>query len=64
MAHGRNLELIRALGTGEPWFNMNSGKLQASLDRVEAIVNYTDIYNLYKSKDKVRLLNLHMKTRF
>ncbi|KAM1501656.1 hypothetical protein PS2_026387 [Malus domestica] len=41
-----------ALGTGEPWFNMNSGKLQASLDRVEAIVNYTDIYNTYKSKDK------------
>lgn len=64
MAHGQNLELIRAVGTGEPWFNMNSGKLQASLDRVEAIVNYTDIYNLYKSKDKVRLLNLHMKTRF
>nr|XP_017185775.2 uncharacterized protein LOC103427980 isoform X1 [Malus domestica] len=45
-------EITGALGTGEPWFNMNSGKLQASLDRVEAIVNYTDIYNTYKSKDK------------
>ncbi|KAM2218817.1 hypothetical protein TB2_017696 [Malus domestica] len=39
-----------ALGTGEPWFNMNSGKLQASLDRVETIVTYTDIYSLYKPK--------------
>ncbi|KAG5569576.1 hypothetical protein H5410_059342 [Solanum commersonii] len=28
---------IMALGTGEPLFNMNSGRLQASLDRVEAI---------------------------
>ncbi|KAJ0030274.1 hypothetical protein Pint_13499 [Pistacia integerrima] len=30
-----------ALGTGEPLFNMNSGKLQASLDRVEAILTHT-----------------------
>ncbi|CAB4318515.1 unnamed protein product [Prunus armeniaca] len=41
-----------ALGTGEPWFNMNSGKLQASLDRVETILTYTDIYNFYKPKDQ------------
>ncbi|KAK6944745.1 hypothetical protein RJ641_025847, partial [Dillenia turbinata] len=31
-------ELMGTLGTGEPMFNMNSGRLQASLDRVEAIV--------------------------
>ncbi|CAN6541255.1 unnamed protein product [Malus baccata var. baccata] len=43
-------EITGALGTGEPWFNMNSGKLQASLDRVETIVTYTDIYSLYKPK--------------
>ncbi|KAK6941293.1 hypothetical protein RJ641_026670, partial [Dillenia turbinata] len=30
-------ELMGTLGTGEPMFNMNSGRLQASLDRVEAI---------------------------
>ncbi|KAM3215931.1 putative protein isoform X1 [Capsicum chacoense] len=30
-------EVTGALGTGEPLFNMNSGRLQASLDRVEAI---------------------------
>lgn len=29
--------ICRAVGTGEPLFNMNSGRLQASLDRVEAI---------------------------
>uniref|UniRef100_A0A6N2LLW2 DUF7781 domain-containing protein n=1 Tax=Salix viminalis TaxID=40686 RepID=A0A6N2LLW2_SALVM len=29
-----------ALGTGEPLFNMNSGRLQASLDRVEAILTH------------------------
>ncbi|XP_006342374.1 uncharacterized protein [Solanum tuberosum] len=30
-------EITGAVGTGEPLFNMNSGRLQASLDRVEAI---------------------------
>ncbi|KAK4265598.1 hypothetical protein QN277_026628 [Acacia crassicarpa] len=35
-------ELTGALGTGEPMFNMNSGKLQASLDRVEAILTHSD----------------------
>ncbi|KAK4368587.1 hypothetical protein RND71_012379 [Anisodus tanguticus] len=30
-------EITGAVGTGEPLFNMNSGKLEASLDRVEAI---------------------------
>lgn len=36
-----NIEFNRALGTGEPLFNMNSGKLHASLDRVEAILTHT-----------------------
>jgi hypothetical protein len=36
------LNLNRALGTSEPLFNMNSGRLQASLDRVEAIVTHSD----------------------
>ena len=40
-AHGWNLELNRTVGTGEPLFNMNSGRLQASLDRVEAILTHT-----------------------
>ena len=35
------LEFNRALGTDEPLFNMNSGRLQASLDRVEAIVTHS-----------------------
>ncbi|CAK9144179.1 unnamed protein product [Ilex paraguariensis] len=30
-------EVTGAVGTGEPLFNMNSGRLQASLDRIEAI---------------------------
>ncbi|KAE9464571.1 hypothetical protein C3L33_03517, partial [Rhododendron williamsianum] len=30
-----------AVGTGEPLFNMNSGRLQASLDRIETILNHT-----------------------
>ncbi|XAR67194.1 hypothetical protein NMG60_11013667 [Bertholletia excelsa] len=34
-------EFTGALGTGEPMFNMNSGRLQASLDRVEAILTHT-----------------------
>ncbi|OVA06827.1 hypothetical protein BVC80_1421g13 [Macleaya cordata] len=35
-------EIHGAVGTGEPMFNMNSGKLQASLDRVEAILTHTN----------------------
>ncbi|KAK6139706.1 hypothetical protein DH2020_026550 [Rehmannia glutinosa] len=35
-------ELTGGLGTDEPLFNMNSGSLQASLDRVEAIFTSTD----------------------
>lgn len=35
-------EIQGAVGTGEPLFNMNSGKLQASLDRVEAILTHSD----------------------
>lgn len=31
----------RAVGTGEPLFNMNSGRLQASLDRIETILTQT-----------------------
>ncbi|KAL8137408.1 hypothetical protein V2J09_003409 [Rumex salicifolius] len=33
-------ELTGSLGTEEPLFNMNSGSLQASLDRVEAIFTH------------------------
>lgn len=36
--------LYRALGTGEPAFSMNYGKLHASIDRVEAIVTQSDRY--------------------
>ncbi|KAA8534775.1 hypothetical protein F0562_029783 [Nyssa sinensis] len=42
-------EITGAVGTGEPLFNMNSGRLQASLDRVEAILTHTS------PKDQVRL---------
>ncbi|KAH9616157.1 hypothetical protein KSS87_008895 [Heliosperma pusillum] len=35
-------EITGALGTGEPLFNMESGRLQASLDRVEAIFSHRD----------------------
>ncbi|KAK3438695.1 hypothetical protein EUGRSUZ_C03278, partial [Eucalyptus grandis] len=35
-------EITGDLGTDEPLFNMNSGQLQASLDRVEAILSYPD----------------------
>ncbi|XP_065848664.1 uncharacterized protein [Euphorbia lathyris] len=34
-------ELTGALGTEEPLFNMSTGSLQASLDRVETIVTHT-----------------------
>ncbi|KAJ4708743.1 OBP3-responsive [Melia azedarach] len=34
-------EITGALGGDEPLFNMNSGQLQASLDRVEAILTHT-----------------------
>ncbi|TXG61655.1 hypothetical protein EZV62_013018 [Acer yangbiense] len=32
---------LKALGTEEPLFNMNSGRLHASLDRVETIITHT-----------------------
>lgn len=35
-------EITGALGTDEPLFNMHSGRLQASLDRVEAILTHSD----------------------
>ncbi|KAG6590034.1 hypothetical protein SDJN02_14723 [Cucurbita argyrosperma subsp. argyrosperma] len=35
-------EITGSLGTGEALFNMNSGKLEASLDRIEAIVTHSD----------------------
>ncbi|KAK3438722.1 hypothetical protein EUGRSUZ_C03513 [Eucalyptus grandis] len=35
-------EITGGLGTNEPLFNMNSGQLQALLDRVEAILSYQD----------------------
>lgn len=38
-----NLEMIRALGTGEALFNMSTGKLEASLDRVEGILTHSDM---------------------
>lgn len=34
-------EITGAVGTGEPLFNMNSGRLQASLDRIETILTQT-----------------------
>lgn len=34
-------EITGALGTGEPLFNMDSGRLQASLDRVETILTHS-----------------------
>lgn len=34
-------EITGAVGTGEPLFNMNSGRLEASLDRIEAILTHT-----------------------
>ncbi|XP_025012627.1 uncharacterized protein LOC8281178 isoform X2 [Ricinus communis] len=34
-------EITGALGTDDPLFNMSTGRLQASLDRVEAIVTHT-----------------------
>ncbi|KAL8497782.1 hypothetical protein ACS0TY_021206 [Phlomoides rotata] len=35
-------EMTGGVGCDEPLFNMNSGRLQASLDRVEAIFTHTD----------------------
>ncbi|KAL1532929.1 hypothetical protein AAHA92_32881 [Salvia divinorum] len=35
-------EITGGVGSDEPLFNMNSGRLQASLDRVEAIFTHTD----------------------
>ncbi|KAK3034497.1 hypothetical protein RJ639_032486, partial [Escallonia herrerae] len=37
----RKFGLHRAVGTGEPLFNMNSGRLEASLDRIETILTHT-----------------------
>uniref|UniRef100_A0A0D9W5I8 DUF7781 domain-containing protein n=1 Tax=Leersia perrieri TaxID=77586 RepID=A0A0D9W5I8_9ORYZ len=37
-------EIHGAVGTGEPAFSMNYGRLQASIDRVEAIVTHSDRY--------------------
>lgn len=34
-------EITGAVGTGDPLFNMNSGRLQASLDRIEGIFTHT-----------------------
>lgn len=48
-----NLEMIRALGTGEALFNMSTGKLEASLDRVEGILTHSDMDDWYKYKDQV-----------
>ncbi|KAK7388262.1 hypothetical protein VNO78_23073 [Psophocarpus tetragonolobus] len=36
-------EITGALGTNEPLFNMHSGRLQASLDRVEVILTHNDV---------------------
>ncbi|KAM7276151.1 hypothetical protein ACFE04_018017 [Oxalis oulophora] len=35
-------EITGGLGTNEPLFNMDSGRLQASLDRVEAIITHSN----------------------
>ncbi|KAG5378269.1 hypothetical protein IGI04_026111 [Brassica rapa subsp. trilocularis] len=35
-------EVTGALGTEEPFFNMSSGRLEASLDRVEAILTHSE----------------------
>ena len=43
---------FRALGADEPLFNMNSGRLQASLDRVEAILTHP---SWFVSEKKVEL---------
>lgn len=37
-------EITGAVGSGEPLFNLNSGKLEASLDRIEAILTHRDTY--------------------
>lgn len=37
-------EIHGAVGTGEPAFSMNYGRLHASIDRVEAIVTQSDRY--------------------
>lgn len=37
-------EIHGAVGTGEPAFSMNYGRLQASIDRIEAIVTQSDQY--------------------
>lgn len=42
LANGVLDEWNRALGTEEPLFNMSSGRLEASLDRVEAILTHSE----------------------
>lgn len=37
-----SLHICRGLGTEESLFNMNSGRLQASLDRIEAVFTQSD----------------------
>ncbi|KAI8553341.1 hypothetical protein RHMOL_Rhmol05G0007800 [Rhododendron molle] len=44
-------EITGAVGTGEPLFNMNSGRLQASFDRVEAIFTHKPHIDLPKDQD-------------
>ncbi|KAK9948094.1 hypothetical protein M0R45_003682 [Rubus argutus] len=36
-------EITGALGTGEALFNMSTGKLEASLDRIEGILTHSDM---------------------
>ncbi|KAE9448852.1 hypothetical protein C3L33_19252, partial [Rhododendron williamsianum] len=54
LEHGQLIDLIlvfdRAVGTGEPLFNMNSGRLQASFDRVEAIFTHKPHIDLPKDQ--------------
>ncbi|KAG5547046.1 hypothetical protein RHGRI_012918 [Rhododendron griersonianum] len=55
-------EITGAVGTGEPLFNMNSGRLQASFDRVEAIFTHKPHIDLPKDqecpKDSDSVLNV------
>lgn len=44
-------EITGAVGTGEPLFNMNSGSLQASLDRVEAVFTHKHHNDLPKDQE-------------
>ncbi|CAJ2649959.1 uncharacterized protein LOC123906297 [Trifolium pratense] len=46
-------ELTGGLGTGEPMFNMQSGRLHASLDRVEAIITHSENKNCQSLAEEV-----------